>query len=183
MAATLLCRPDDVMPEGSSTWRQHLVDYNNAGANPDRLLPAARLYSPPAYAQLLRSVGQDNLFVLSAGWGLVRADYLLPAYDITFAAAAERWQRRSKSRDRYHDFNHLFDAKLAREEVVYFFGGLDYLSLYYDLSAAIPARKVVYVAAVNVPKAEGFEYIDYGSKGTNWHYRCVNDFVAGDVPG
>jgi hypothetical protein len=82
----IFSRPDDAIPSSSTTWRQHLVTYNSSGANPDHLLQAGSLYSPPAYVALLRSVGTENFYILSAGWGLVRSDFLLPDYDITFSS-------------------------------------------------------------------------------------------------
>jgi hypothetical protein len=176
------CRPDDRLPERSATWREHLTGYNASGSNPDELLPAGQLYSPSAYGQLRRHVAPADLYILSAGWGLVRSEYLLPDYDITFSQAARPWQRRHRTRDRYEDYNHLADAPTADVEALYFFGGLDYLPLYYDLTAALPGRKVIYTAALSVPEAPGYEYIRYGSKGTNWHYRCVTDFLAGRIP-
>lgn len=54
-------------------------------------------------------LGVSNVFILSAGWGLVRADYPLPVYDITVAKPAKsadsyKWRRPT---DEYHDFCHL----------------------------------------------------------------------------
>src|SRR5262245_50043580 len=92
----ILSRPDDLIPSSSTTWRQYLVAYNSSGANPDHLLQAGGLYSPPAYGTLLCSVGTENFYILSAGWGLVRSDFLLPDYDITFSSQAEPWKRRTK---------------------------------------------------------------------------------------
>ncbi|MHB0665642.1 hypothetical protein ACX4MV_12140, partial [Roseomonas mucosa] len=83
---------------------------------------AGKLYRPKAYALLLEKLGIERLFILSAGWGLVRADFLLPDYDITFSTSAEPWKRRRAS-DKFSDFNAL---ERTQEDIV-FLGGKDYL--------------------------------------------------------
>jgi hypothetical protein len=175
-----LFRPDDLIPSTRTTWREHLLTYNGRADNPDKLLQAGSLYSPSTYGTLLHSVGAENLYILSAGWGLVRSDFLLPDYDITFSSQAEPWKRRTK-RDVFCDFAHLTQADIARDDAVYFFGGKEYLSLYYRLTRSLVARKVVYCASTRAITEEGFEYIRYGSAGTNWHYRCVSDFLASRI--
>lgn len=178
--AHVLFRPDDLIPSTSTTWREHLLTYNGRGDNPDSLLQAGYLYSPPTYRTLLHSLGGENVYILSAGWGLIRSDFLLPDYDVTFSSQAEPWKRRTK-RDVFYDFAHLTQADIVREEAVYFFGGKEYLSLYYRLTRSLVARKVVYHASARIITDEAFEYIKYGSWGTNWHYRCVSDFLAGRI--
>ncbi|HKJ76463.1 MAG TPA: hypothetical protein VKA64_04590, partial [Gammaproteobacteria bacterium] len=71
-------KPDDRTEDGR-TWRQVLVEYNqSADANPLGLVPAYRLYEDPRYAQLVTRFGVDNVMILSAGWGLLPADFLTP---------------------------------------------------------------------------------------------------------
>ena len=172
--------PDDPVPGYPYTWRQGLVAYNRIGKNPDGLCRAGDLYEQPAYGQLVEACGWEDTYILSAGWGLVRADYFLPWYDITFSARAAPGQRRRRA-DRYHDFNQLAGADLDPEERIYFFGGKDYLPLYYQLTRGLPGQKVIYHTAKSLRRQEGYRYIEYGKSFTNWHYRCVKDFVAGRV--
>ena len=85
-----------------------LVEYNRAPAgNPHGLLPAWRLNQPPryprVYSDLVEAYGLKNVFILSAGWGLVAGGFLLPNYVITFAEGAESYKRRRKG-DRFEDF-------------------------------------------------------------------------------
>lgn len=176
----VLFRPDDLIPSRSTTWRDHLIAYNRLAENPDRLLAAAHLYGPPVYRRLLHHVGKEDLFILSAGWGLIRSDFLVPDYDITFASQSEPWKRRT-SRDRFADFVQLTQADVVDGESVYFFGGKDYLPLYHYLTHALVARKVIYFASETIRTHEAFEYIPYGSSGTNWHYRCAVDFIEGRI--
>ena len=85
-ASAAYARPDDISDLPPLTWRNQLEKYvdEERDANPLSLREAYRLYRHPAYSSLVRSFGLQQVFILSAGWGLVRADYLLPAYDVTF---------------------------------------------------------------------------------------------------
>ena len=177
----LFQRPDDPVPSTSIPWRRRLAEYNHGGGNPERLLDAAHLYSPGIYQDLLGHVGKESFFILSAGWGLVRSSFLLPDYDITFSSQAEPPKRRNE-RDVFCDFNHLDEAEVSTQDTIYFFGGKDYLSLYYRLAHHLSGRKVIYFAARSIPQHGAFEYLQYGGRGTNWHYRCARDFVDGRVP-
>ncbi len=107
LAAFRPCRPDNPAGPEAGTWRDVLARYNERyareGANPDRLLPAGDLYSPRVYRGLTDAFGPANVFILSAGWGLVRADFLLPDYDITFSNQPNvpRYARRGRREDRF----------------------------------------------------------------------------------
>ena len=179
-SSEILFRPDSRVPSTSITWRDHLLAYNKGAHNPDRLLCAADLYSPDIYRSLLRHAGSKNLFILSAGWGLVRADFLVPDYDITFSSQAEPWKRRRK-RDVFSDFAQLTQVDLDATEDIYFFGGKDYLPLYYTLTRTLVARKVVYYVSAHIPRDPAFKYIRYSTAGTNWHYGCAKDFIEGSM--
>ena len=172
-------RPDDPAGNGLS-WRDVLLEYNKGyertGANPLGLLPAYRLYAPSIYRQLVDRFGVSNVFILSAGWGLIRADFLTPKYDITFSTRAERYKRRLK-RDRYNDFRVL--PHDASEQIV-FFGGKDYVALFCDLSRECQGRRFVVYRSGSPPKAPGCTLIRYPTAiRTNWHYACARDFMTG----
>ncbi len=94
------------------------------------MTPVAILFAsiPPissmrkVYGRLVVRLGLENVYVLSAGWGLIRADFLTPYYYITFSSRADTYKRRRKT-DRYDDFRMLPDD--AKNDIV-FFGGKDY---------------------------------------------------------
>jgi hypothetical protein len=90
----LWARPDEPSDIAGTTWRQELEAANSARDSGTELLRAFELYQPAAFGRLARTFGTENLFILSAGWGLVRADYRLPRYDITFSKQAEPYKRR-----------------------------------------------------------------------------------------
>ena len=103
--------PDDPALSGLS-WRDVLVKYNrkykySVSGNPLGLLPAWELYNPrpphrDIYRKLFNVFGDQNVFILSAGWGLIPAGFLTPDYDITFSQQADPYKRRRK-RARYED--------------------------------------------------------------------------------
>jgi len=173
-------RPDDEVGTGLGTWREYLARYNQQSLNPDGLFRAAKLYKPTVYQALVERYGWQNVFILSAGWGLIRSDFLTPYYDITFSNQGAPWSKR-RSSDRFQDFNHLRNSGISPDETVYFFGGKDYLPLYYFLTQSIAARKVIYHSQDSLTHRQGYEYLPYRSF-TNWHYSCAQDFMADKVP-
>jgi hypothetical protein len=168
-------RPDDPAEDGRS-WRRRLLEYNEAKTNPLNLLPAYRLYAHSAYGELVQKFGMDNVFILSAGWGLVRADFRLPHYDITFSARAEPWKRRREN-DAYADFRMIPDDGGA----ILFLGGNDYQPLFCKLTANFSGDKVVlYNAAQRPPLPPGFRAARFETaRRTNWHYEAAASLVEG----
>lgn len=135
LGGVLFARPDDIAKSGR-TWREELVAYNrNPKGNPLCLLPAFELYR-----RLAAKVGVSNLFILSAGWGLIAAAFLTPCYDITFTAQANAYKRRRKS-ERCQDFSMLPQGKT---EPVLFFGGKDYLPLFDRLTGGNQGPRIVF---------------------------------------
>ena len=61
-----------------------------------------------------------------------------------------------------------------------FFGGKQYLSLLYDLTRELGARKLVFYRSEDPPREEAFVLRRYETeKRTNWHYQCASDLLAG----
>jgi len=171
-------KPDDCDQAGV-TWRNKLVEYNSIHyeVNPLKLLKAYQLYKKSIYTELVEHFGIENVYILSAGWGLVRADFLLPDYDITFSASAERSKRRLKS-EQYQDLALMSTNK--GDEIV-FLGGKDYQHLFVKLTSHLPARKVIVYNALKQPKFKNVEYVIYNVKQkTNWHYSCAKEIINGD---
>jgi hypothetical protein len=128
-------RPDDLSDDGR-TWRERLVALNAAADNPLNLLQAYRLYAHDAYRALADRFGLGRVFILSAGWGLISANFLTPDYDITFTASADDWKRRRKG-DHYEDLCMLTDD----DDPIVFVGGKDYLPLFRKLMARYARRR------------------------------------------
>lgn len=170
-------RPDDPADDGR-TWRVHLLDYNGQPGNPQNLLPAYQLYAHRAYRALADTFGVEQVFILSAGWGLISAGFLTPRYDITFTASAESWKRRRRV-DFYDDFCMMPDdgAPIA------FVGGKEYLPLFCTLSGHLRCRKTVFFNSARQPQLPpGFEVWRYRTRTrTNWHYECALALAAGSL--
>ena len=168
-------RPDDLDAAGIK-WRQKVIDYNrNSGDNPLGLLPAWKLYANSAYELLQDRFGIRNLYILSAGWGLIAADFLTPMYDITFSGSAERYKRRMK-RDVYEDLRMLPDGT---DEPVVFLGGKDYVELFCRLTADVKRERTVFYNSATAPAAPGctLKRFDTSTR-TNWHYECARALVG-----
>lgn len=175
-SGVLWARPDDPMPRAAPTWRQELTRLVASGEAVRTFLPAWRLYRPAAYGMLVEAFGVERVYVLSAGWGLVRADFPLPNYDITFSSNADEANRRRKMH-RFQDFMQLAPGST---ESVAFIGGKDYLPLFEELTGSLPARKLVLhrVPPNSTPRQVRIDglwtHIPYPtSTCTNWHYGAV----------
>ena len=177
-------RPDDISDTGKS-YRQVLADYNRPAAakkNPFGLLPAWQLYKNPAYRLLAEYCGLDRLYILSAGWGLIAADFLTPLYDITFSKAGnvDVSKRRGKNED-WPDFAML---PVDCNEPVMFLGGRDYLPLFCKLTGKIGAPRLVWhnCDRGREPDAPGCQLRRFASPTkTNWHYQCARNYVEGKI--
>ncbi len=172
-------RPDDRADNGLS-WRKDLLRYNQeqVADNPLGLLPAWRLYQNPTYELLYRKYGPDGLYILSAGWGLLRADFLTPAYDITFSTAenVDKHKRRGKQ-DSYDDFRML---PSDTTQPVVFFGGKDYVSLFCALTNQVKSSRHVIYNAIKPPNAPGCQLRKFETTTKiNWHYGAASVFAQG----
>ena len=170
----LYAHPDDDCGTGRS-WRKVLESYNtNPGANPLRLLPACDLYCPPTYQLLVERFGVDRLYILSAGWGLIRSDFLTPNYDVTFSAARNvpMFKRRTRHTT-FHDFSTL--PSTVSDPIV-FFGGKSYVPLFCQLTSAVQSQRTVFYAGSR-PSAPACTLSSFGDPFTNWHYQCAQAFA------
>jgi hypothetical protein len=173
---TAFAHPDDPSDQDGQTWRDRVNAANKNGeAIALGFLPAWQLYLPPSYAALRHAYGDERLFILSAGWGLVRADMRLPAYDITFSGSGLPYKRRRHGQ-RYIDLNALENA--PADDTV-FFGGKDYLPLFLNLSSTARGRRVVFYNSSSVPTAPGCMTVRFLTrKRTNWHYDCADALLS-----
>lgn len=171
-------RPDDIS-DRSGSWRDLVIDYNNHPSNnPLCLLPAFKLYANSVYRDLADKVGVENVFILSAGWGLIPANFLTPYYDITFSPSAENYVRRRKN-DAYNDFCLL---PTDTTEPILFFGSKEYLPLFSFLTREIKCEKVVFYNSIQAPLAPGCILRRFRTTTrTNWQYECARAFLTGTL--
>ena len=169
------------------TWREMLARYNEeyrrTGSNPDDLLPAYQLYKNRIYRDLAGQFEPENIFILSAGWGLIRSDFLIPQYDITFSSLAPAAERRDYGRDTgFRDFNSLAEIQGAINGPVVCIAGRDYLQLFCKLTESLDCDKLVFFTTNDPPDVPWCTPVRYGGKGgTNWQYRCARDLIDGKL--
>ena len=180
--SVLYRRPDDPAHDGR-TWRDELLSYNlHREENPRGLLPAWQLYKNPVYSELVRAFGLENVFILSAGWGLLTADFLTPNYDITFSNQADSHKKRRKKQERYADFRML---PTHRVDPIVFLGGKDYVGLFQSLTAGSAGTRIIFFNSERAPRAPDCRCIRFETTTrTNWHYECAKALIAGalDIP-
>jgi len=156
-----------------------LLEYNKQpGNNPLGLCPAWQLYENPTYGRLINAFGVANVYILSAGWGLIGASFLTPYYDITFSPSAAEYKRRRKA-DRYRDFCMLpADDNI---EIV-FLGGRDYVPLFCSLTSAMRNTRTIFYNSALPPDAPGCMLKKFAtSTRTNWHYECAGALIDGRI--
>lgn len=167
-------RPDDISDRGIA-WREQLWKYNNTEkSNPLRLLPAIQLYQNKTYGLLADHFGSENVYILSAGWGLIRSEFLTPYYDITFSQSADNYKRR-RQKDRYNDFRMLPDQTRG---TVCFIGGKDYLPLFCELTEGLKAERIAFFNSTKAPDFKNCVFRRFETRTqTNWHYECANALI------
>lgn len=169
--------PDDLC-DGNRTWRSWLQEYNEKeSSNPYGLLPAYRLYQNSAYEGLVAKFGVEKVFILSAGWGLIRANFLTPDYDITFSNASNvPLYARRRTSDYYDDFYQLPDDC----EEICFLGGKEYQHLFIRLTLGRKGVKRIFYNSQNSPSpVEGYIFERFfTTRKTNWHYGCANWLIG-----
>ena len=175
--AAVYAHPDDVADKGRR-WKEELLRYNTTPSNNYLgLLPAWKFYNRTIFTQLYESPDID-LFILSAGWGLLSADFLIPNYDIAFGPQADPYERRG-NKDTFDD---LCMLPLNSEEPIIFFVGKAYLPMAYGLTHRAKAPRYVFYNSKSPPELPGFNLRLYETEvRTNWHYECAKDFLAGKV--
>ena len=176
----VFARPDDPSPYGG-TWRDHLVLNNVNSLNRSGLLPAVELYKKDIYAKLVARFGQAKVYIMSAGWGLVRGDFPLPYYDITFAKMNKNQSKEKniykfrQPKDIFHDFCHL-SMKLSEQLI--FFGSPVYLRHFVKLTSMYQGERVVFHGTVAPPRLAGCSWRPHKIRDRyQWPYECAEDFL------
>jgi hypothetical protein len=177
VAGVLWAHPDGPAEEPDLTWRQYVGLANARNDTGLGLLPAYELYAPSQYRHLATTFGTDKVLIFSAGWGLVRATFLLPDYDITFSKQAEPYKVRRAS-DLFEDFVQLEPSDPGP---LVFLGGEEYRERMKKLTRSYGQGKVSFVRAEpgtpGVPKrgVDGWTTIPFPTaRKTNWHYECAD---------
>jgi hypothetical protein len=169
--------PDSFTPNSYKSWRKYLEEHQND----KNLLMTYKLYSRKEYRCLYEKF-QNSLYILSAGWGLVGAEFKLPNYDITFSSKSGASNKRDKTTN-FKDFNQL---NISDNEDVVFIGTPNYVPLFIQLTKNLSNRKIIYWKSKSLKKIkvnDTFEYC-YFPNGTNrnWYYELANAIGCGIIP-
>ena len=138
----------------------------------------AGLYENRTYGRLVDRYGLENTYILSAGWGLIAAGFLTPAFDITFGGQADKYKRRRKT-DRYDDLCMLPGDTLGP---IVFFGGKDYVPLFCSLTESAKVQRFLFYNSAHAPVAPDCTLMRFNATTrTNWHYECANAVIDGKI--
>ena len=170
--------PDETTTSGTS-WRTRLEQYNAApSGNPLGLLSAWQLYSPAIYQRLAHHFSPQRFYILSAGWGLIRSDFLTPLYDITFSNAAGAYKKRT-ARTPFRDVNHL---PPSLDEPLIFLGGKSYQPLFLNLTSRYSGQRVLLFNSQESPTFRGCMTVRFPTtRRTNWHYSGAEALLDGSL--
>jgi hypothetical protein len=168
----------------SMTWIDCVQKYNGSGVLPDgifiennaKLARAGDLYLRSAYRELINHFDYNSVFILSAGWGLVRGDTKIPAYDITFSNQAEKDCRITPTeRSGYGtvlsdvgecDKLHLFITKAY----------LDYWNRAF--TRYIQCKNIILHWNESFCPSENYTIARHNFEPcTNWHYKAVSQYM------
>jgi hypothetical protein len=171
-------KPDDSIPGQNKTWRNLVVNGQN---DPELdLVPAYLLYSPDIYRDFYKKFG-SRFYILSAGWGVIRADFKIPAYDITYSTGPNV-PKHAKRNDNYgwKDINHLKEdsVKFDSDSEVILFASSTYVSPFCDMAQSIPYKKKILYRSQKITQRQGFVYEYYQTnRRTNWYYEAAGKFL------
>jgi len=182
--ATVGLRPNDLAFDDVFTWRE-IVENNQDNGNIPFM--AYELYVREEYT-LLRDALGDRFFIQSAGFGIIRSDFRLPKYNITFGGANELNRRyyNPNENDGYNDFNQL----PVNDEDILYVGGQTYLPQFIELTRDLPNRKIIFYSTNQIPQnnindGENFVFKQYTpmnpNQRTNWHYGLARDIANGFI--
>jgi hypothetical protein len=164
--------PDGLIPNSQKSWREYLIEHQND----KNLKKAYKLYSRKEYISLYDKF-KDSLYILSAGWGLVSAEFKLPIYDVTFSSKSGSTNKRDKG-IKFNDFNQL---EISDNEDIVFIGSGNYLPLFYSLTFNLPNRKLIFFFGKgnNLPQPmvnqNTFKFINFQSlNNRSWYYELAN---------
>ena len=193
---SIYVNPNEAISEDSDkTWIDKLKEYNKNKLNPNGFCQAWELYENPIYADIKKKVGKENMFIASAGWGIVKASYWLPNYDITFSRPPKGKKKnyiiRSSAQNeiaQWDDINAFHDSNIKIYDL-HIFCGKKYLRLINKLitDRQIDPNMITLYIRNNEPNFNEWEIYcklikwthpdPKKDRNTNWHYDCAEDFI------
>jgi len=175
-------KPDDDIPGNNNySWRNYVSNNQNHINLPYR---AYELYTENVYQELFMTFG-NRLYIESAGWGIINAEFRLPNYDITFSNNINEETIRHYEAGNYDDYNQLI---VSNDDDIVFIGTEKYLPLFFNLTNQLPNRKIIYWKKNNTPikypiPNNSFIYRRYKSNSPRrWFYELASKIANGIIP-
>lgn len=163
--------PDDIK-SNNQTWREYIHEHQ---ANTDlNIYNAYMLYTPKSpfqniYSDLYARFA-NRLYILSAGWGLIKSDYRIPKYDITFKSNIHSINRTEPNPIFDHnDWKQLSENDLKINSRIIFIGPRNYHNLFDRCTAHLTNTKIK-ITIDWVGDLQGFN--NY-----NWHYHFISRYL------
>lgn len=136
--------PDDIK-SNNQTWREYIHEHQaNTNLN---IYNAYMLYTPKSpfqniYSDLYARFS-NQLYILSAGWGLIKSDYRIPKYDITFKSDKPS-NKRTEPNPIFdqNDWKQLSDNELKINSRIIFIGPPSYHRLFDRCTTHLNNQKI-----------------------------------------
>jgi len=172
-------RPNDIAHGIDRTWMEFVIENQNEAVIP---FMAYQLYSKPIY-RLMRCSFGDRFFIQSAGFGIIRSDFRIPNYDITFQTGDNDSSRLYNPDNLvgFNDLNQLLDRDIHDEDIV-FIGSRGYINQFVELTQYLPNRKIVfYKGNLNLHPYQNlndqFLFVEYNpdiNSNYTWYYELAD---------
>jgi hypothetical protein len=178
----LYFHPDDFIPNENTTWRELIAQQEIR----KDLLPTYELYRPKIYNSLYQTFGED-LFIFSAGWGIVNAGYKLPKYNITFSRGNNIPFYAVRNYEAgFNDFNQLENIDV--NDKIILIAGKDYVFPFCQLTNHLPNAKIIIYKNAEILKNNpylnhnNFKFFHYvTNRRTNWHYEFADRLINNQI--
>lgn len=179
--------PWDEIGAGNRTFIDFVRDYNRgdvgyygrvAVANGGSLTAAGSLYRNRIYQELLTACSVENVYILSAGWGLVRANDEIPVYDITFSQNAQEMNRITPDDRAQHGT--VRDAVDGCEEI-HLFLSRSYADYWFLVFPELNGRVILHWRMGQEHPLNNVHVIEHdcGNMRTNWQNTAAGQWLNG----
>lgn len=161
----------DNYPDENITWYDFVSKSQNISYDIFNMRIAYDMYKNKTY-KLVYEAFKNKMYILSAGWGIIRSEFKIPAYNIVYKTGKDNNYRNNSFIAPWKDFNHLLEDYPNKDVNVIFAGGQSYWSAFTKLTTGFN-RKMLYNSFKTTPRKEGIncEEFYYNCKAkTNWHY-------------
>jgi hypothetical protein len=184
--ATEGLKPDDMAFDHDISWKEFILENQNELTIPFK---AFQLYSLSTY-RLMRCAFGRRFFIQSAGFGIIRSDFRIPEYNITFKGGNIVNHRRyiANGLDGFNDLNHLLELNSNNQDIL-FIGSREYIKQFIELTNNLSCRKIIfYKGNFNLRPYRNlnqqFVFVKYEpetSSNYTWHYELADRLAEAEI--